>query len=144
MTKRVFVTLVLAMVAVGCALLRDRVPLLAGDYDGMASSGACFASMSVRGPLVVDPTYGTAVMDGVVIEGATSAHVVPVAWRPGFTARRSGPEVEVLDPQGNVVAVTGRRYVIPGGYVTPGSGFPAQPAPPAQVFWACDSVTPVP
>ena len=52
------------------------------------------------GQLAVDPKYGTS-LDGR-----------PVIWPEGFSARRAGDEIEVLDPSGNVVATTGRRYRI--------------------------------
>jgi hypothetical protein len=68
-----------------------------------------------------------------------------VAWRPGFTARRSGSEVEVLDPQGIVVATTGRSYRFSGGIVSAGGSPGLQlPEPTAQVIWACGDTQPLP
>jgi len=102
-TTRVAATLALALVLVGCgSLLPDQVRLLTG-------SGPCFLLMQ-ESLLVFDPTYGTAI-DG----GAT-----PVAWPPGFTGRRVGSEVEVLDPHGNVYAVTGHNFTVSGGYASEG------------------------
>lgn len=91
----------------------------------------CFTNWA-EGPLVVDPKYGTAIIVGEV--------QTPVAWRPGFTGQRVGSEVEVLDPQGNVVALTGHSYRIAGGYISPGSsgGWPGLPV--EHAFWACDFV----
>jgi hypothetical protein len=37
-------------------------------------------------------------------------------WKPGFKGARVGSEVLVLEPFGNVVATTGRRYQISGLY----------------------------
>jgi hypothetical protein len=52
--------------------------------------------------------YGTAIVE--------NGHPTPVMWPPGFTARQSGSDVEVLNKQGNVAARTGSRYQIEGGY----------------------------
>jgi hypothetical protein len=41
---------------------------------------------------------------------------VQVTWPRGFTARRSGSEVEVLDRFGEVVARTGAEIHLVGGY----------------------------
>jgi hypothetical protein len=93
----------------------------------------CFVDYA-EGPLVVDPTYGTAIIDTDV--RATTP--IPVAWSSGFTARRLGPEVVVLDPHGNVVAVTGRNYRIAGGYVAAGGSSGINwPDLPVGVFLAC-------
>jgi hypothetical protein len=72
----------------------------------------CF-TYEVTGLLVVDAKYGTAM---VIDELSPERGPVPVAWRPGFTGRRVGSEVEVRDPSGNVVNTTGQRYKLPGGY----------------------------
>jgi hypothetical protein len=41
---------------------------------------------------------------------------MPVMWPSGYTARRAGSEVEVLDTQGKVIATTGRTYRISRAY----------------------------
>ena len=67
------------------------------------------------GSLVVDPRGGTA----IIVEGGDFAKVgdtMPVQWWPKYTGRRVGNEVEVLDPDGNVVATTGRRYRIEAAF----------------------------
>jgi hypothetical protein len=80
----------------------------------------CFVA-DVAGRLVVDSTDGTAIVgdghENMLVGGPVP---VTVAWPPGFTARRSGAEVEVLDPRGNVVGTTGRSYTFLGGYVAAG------------------------
>jgi hypothetical protein len=119
--------LAFALVVLGCAA---PVSLLSGVPSGFGDVG-CFTNFAA-GPLIVDPDDGTAIVDGAM-GGATT----PVMWRPGFSGRRVGSEVEVLDPDGEVVATTGRSYRIAGGYVDhalPGGG------PPIRVFWACDFV----
>lgn len=60
----------------------------------------------VSGRLLADPEVGTR------IETAMGAW--PVMWPHGFTARRVGAEVEVLDLDERVVAVTGRDYSLLG------------------------------
>lgn len=87
---------------------------------------ACRPGWWTAGRLVVDPKRGTAIeVEGgdVYKKGATK----PVLWWPIFTGRRVGNEVFVLGPDGNVVAVTGRRYRIGGsfepvGFVACGAG----------------------
>jgi hypothetical protein len=115
----------------------DPVRLLTGPPGDW---GGCFTD-SASGPLIVDPKYGTAIVDNDV----HAVSPVTVAWRPGYTARRIGSEVEVLDPQGNTVASTGRSYWLAGGYVSAGGSSGLDwPQLPIGVFWACDLVTPLP
>jgi hypothetical protein len=138
--KRVVATLAVPLALAGCGSIFPGPHLITGR--GMAE-GSCFTS-SASGPLVVDPMYGTAIVDmdqvATAPEGVSPPAPVPVAWRPGFTARPVGPEVEVLDPEGNVVAVTGHSYRISGGYVGPDSSG-SWPGLKVGVFWACDSVS---
>ena len=47
-----------------------------------------------------------------VVEGLLVAD--PMIWPWGFTARRVGSEVQVLDPLGRVKATTGTTYVVSG------------------------------
>jgi hypothetical protein len=145
-TKRLATIVVaLALCLVGCGAFDKPVHLLTGDYQGMASSHSCFAATG-SGLLVVDPTYGTAIIANHLDDMVDLTDVpMIVAWRPGFTARRRGSEVEVLDPQGNAVAITGRNYRLWGGYADAGgsSGLNA-PELRTNVFWACDFVTPLP
>jgi hypothetical protein len=132
--------LVLALCLVACGSLLpngDRVELLTGppgDWRGCFTSGA-------TGLLMVDPKYGTAIIDTIV----QSTSPETVAWPRGFTARRIGSEVEVFDAGGNAVAKTGKSYELEGGYVSAGgsSGL-TWPELPIHVFWSCGSVTPGP
>ena len=96
----------------------------------IADENRCFVSKAV-GLLVADPQYGTAIVDEYGQGGHPPERSVPIAWPSGFTGRQAGSEVEVVSPDGRVVATTGRRYSIPGGYaniyVNPGDRHP---------FWA--------
>ena len=115
---RIATTLALALCLPGCGsvvLPWDRVELLTDN-----GAPGCYTTAARGGQLIVDQTHGTAIHDG-------SDAPVPVMWPLGFTGRRVGSEVEVVDPDGKVVATTGRTYNFRGG-VTPED-------PP--VFWAC-------
>jgi hypothetical protein len=127
--KRVAATLALSLVVLGCG---EPVQLITAPAWG----DGCFMN-SATGRLIVDPVYGTAIV--FEPQGGT----LPVAWRPGFRARRVGLEVEVLAPRGNVVATTGKNYNIAGGYVEEGSSG-GWPGLPTGVFMACDTVLPLP
>ena len=105
--RRITTTLALALCLLGCGsavLPWDRVDLLTDN----GNQPTCYTS-EAGGLLIVDRTNGTAIDS----EGAPA--LVPVMWPPGFTGRWIGSEVEVLDPDGNVVATTGRSYRIGGG-----------------------------
>jgi hypothetical protein len=141
-TKRVAASVALTLCLVGCGLLSSK-----GDPVRLLTSPQreCFAA-DVSGLLVVDPTDGTAIVANNHPSMVWLSDVpVTVAWPPGFTARRSGSEVEVLDPQGKVVATTGRSYQFLGGFVAAGgsSGI-VWPELKTQVLWACGDPQPVP
>ena len=78
----------------------------------LADSGntGCYVA-NTTGMLIVDPKNGTAIVSEDM--GKTT---VPVRWPAGYTGRRSGDQVEVLDRDGHVVARTGQRYELLGGY----------------------------
>lgn len=98
---RVTTTLALALCLLGCN--SQPVAVLTG-----VDANACYAG-GESGPtalLVVDPKYGTS-FDGK-----------PLMWPVGYTGRRLGDEVEVLNAAGTVVATTGRLYHISMGYVS--------------------------
>jgi hypothetical protein len=141
-TKQRAATLALALCLVGCGGLLphgDPVRLITAPHP------VCFAA-DAAGLLVVDPTDGTAIIgDGhpnMLVGGDLP---VTVAWPPGFTARWSGSEVEVLDPQGNVVGMTGRSYQFLGGFVSAGgsSGI-VWPELKKSVLLSCGNLQPVP
>jgi hypothetical protein len=95
----------------------------------------CFTS-GITGTLIVDPTYGVALSTDPDPEGLTVT--MPIAWQSGFVGRRVGSEVEVLSPDGTVVATTGRRYTVPGGGV---NGAWLSPPIPTRVHVACGDIT---
>lgn len=87
--------------------------------------GGCYTTW-FNGVLRADPTYGTAL------------NTLPIAWQPGYTARKVGSEVNVLDPEWNIVATTGNRYRFDGTGVREGSW----PGLPTTMLWACGEVYP--
>ena len=112
--RRVTTTLALALCLAGCysvappgestAPLVDRVQLLTDDADNYTVNAdgtlnvGC-GLLPTIGDLVADATNGTAYKGGT-----------PAMWLPGYTGRRVGSEVEVLDRDQKVVATTGKRY----------------------------------
>jgi hypothetical protein len=115
----VLAALVLAMLGFALVFLvltrwpGEPVPLLTGE--GYGGQGGCYLNFFVD-ELVVDPVNGTAVIESYTIDGRPKTRVVPIMWPSGYTARRSGSEVEVLTRNGQVVARTGATYRIQGGY----------------------------
>jgi hypothetical protein len=148
--KRVAATLVaVALVLAGCGtLFPEPVHLLtadAADFTGVSLMIGGFpdrCGYPWEGRLVADATSGTALITG------NRGAVVPVVWRPGFTGRRSGSEVQVVDPQGNVVAVTGHKYSLDGGSMDNGDimaadfVWPGLPVP--RAIYSCGRVTELP
>jgi hypothetical protein len=136
--KRVVAVLALVLVVLGCAgdpepslELGEPVQLLPG-YPNVSVRG-CYA-MSVTGPFVVDPEYGTA----MIIEdlGAEPFRAI-IGWPPGYTGRRVGSEVAVLDRDGTVVALTGRKYRVERAGLPPADDSPIG-------FWICHDPEPLP
>jgi hypothetical protein len=80
------------------------VPLLTAPDDGMVG---CYTS-GASGVLTADRTYGTALIENEA--------PIPVMWPHGYSGRRSGSQVEIVDTSGHVVARTGTRVQIGGGY----------------------------
>jgi hypothetical protein len=109
----------LAVVAVlaGC---QPSAPLLMGVPPvGGSDPEGCFLG-SMVGNLAVGPDDGIVSVND---QGAVQARLI---WHPGFSARWVGTQIEVLDQRRTVVAVTGRRYVLPGEGAD-------------GVFWVCAS-----
>ena len=95
------------------SLLGPAVPLLTGE--GYGGQGGCYLNFFVD-ELVVDPVNGTAFVEEYTTKDGPQSRVVPIMWPSGYTARRSGSEVEVVAWNGQVVARTGATYRIQGGY----------------------------
>ena len=82
--------------------------------------------------------------EGPLTEGRFGLTIqnVPVVWLAGFIGRRTGKDLAVYDPNGSLVAVTGRSYRIVGGYVGDGT-LPGLSLPGVgdSAFFACGAVT---
>jgi hypothetical protein len=109
------------------------VPLVTFHGDG------CHVA-PLAGLLVADPQYGTRIALGD--EGTEPGPIV--VWLSGYTASRQGSEIEVRNPQGAVVAITGRRYALTGGWLDAKDvGVPrVRPDGSRGVWWACAGVVP--
>ena len=109
----------LAMCLTGCEGLSPRpvepFALAHSREPADGRIGACSLGWWTAGQLVIDEERATSI---VVEDGdfATPGARLKVLWWPKYTGRRLGNEVEVLDPDGNVVATTGRRYKIEAGF----------------------------
>ena len=102
--------LALALV-ISVASCGSPVTLLTGTRE----PGECLAA-NTTGLLIVDPKAGTAIVQEDMAE-----QTAPVSWPAGFTGRKSWDQVEVLDTAGHVVARTGQRYELLGGYNVDGA-----------------------
>ena len=99
---RTIASVVLALCLVGCApKAPPGEPVALLTVETQTGFGGCVLDLFWVADVVAGPA------SGAPTNGATGE---PLAWPNGFTARRAGSEVEVLDPAGNVVLTTGRRY----------------------------------
>lgn len=107
--RRAAVALVLppALVLALAACTSGPVSLTTAGDSGTVG---CYLA-NTTGMLIPDAQAGTAIVSEDM--GQTT---VPIRWPQGYTGRRSGDQVEVLDGGGNVVARTGQRYMLLGGY----------------------------
>lgn len=112
MKRRVTTSLVLALCLLGCGL--ERVELAISNLP--VAEGGCYTVSWIYW-LVADPEHGTVYKDDPDDRGAN-----PLYWPPRYTGWRVGTEIEVRDPTGRVVAVTGRRYRIEMGLTPQGQG----------------------
>lgn len=76
-------------------------PALLVTVETQTSFGSCVLDLYYVADLIADSTFGTPT------DAATGKSF---AWPKGFTTRRAGTEVEVLDAAGKVVLLTGQRY----------------------------------
>jgi hypothetical protein len=98
MIKRVILAIATAASVTACG----SVGLLTSDTADPLPEGSCYLWYG-QGEVIESSTVGTAVRE-------PTGQVRDLQWPTGYTARRSGNSIEVLDAKGNVVAVTGRKY----------------------------------
>ena len=119
--RRFTTTLALALSLLSCGVF--EVQLLTGtDPRGCYAGG----EGQFEGLLVAGGEYGT------TLNGK------PVMWPVGWTGRRVGFEVEVLDGAGTVRAITGRRYRFAVGPIPDPENAAKAESLGAAVVAACD------
>ena len=114
-------SLALAVSLLGCAIRGEQVPLIT---DEAVSGSGCVLMYQIV-DVMADPTSGT------VIKGSGE----PLRWPKGYTARRVGSEVQVLDRAARVVLTTGSRYwMCPAIYLPHWVVGEVRPCPPVGIF----------
>jgi hypothetical protein len=101
--RRITAGLALAFCLHGGGSVGDFVPLATDER--INAFGMCYFLYRVV-DVVADPISGEPILKG------TKGTNYSVTWPRGFSARRAGSEVEVLDTSGTVVLTTGARYSI--------------------------------
>ena len=101
----------LALWVMGCGAPAESAAgahLLTGEVTGMG--GACYADVTGHKTMLsYDPMDGTVMFDGTELR--------PVMWPVGFSARMAGEQVlQVLDAHGQLVAQTGKFYLLVGRF----------------------------
>jgi hypothetical protein len=117
--KRLGVAMLVAVSLFGCSSKPSDVPHPAPSGDPVQlvvgampfDADECTPGTIVA-RLVADGHDGTSL--DVFANYTTSTTSMPVMWPPGFTGRRVGSEVVVVDPDGNAVATTGQSYLLSG------------------------------
>ena len=97
-SARAFAILVASVLFVAACGSQEPVTLLTGSVE-------CYDP--IVGDLAFDPATGSITLDEV---GGPK----PVQWPTGYTARRSGSEVEILNRTGKVLYRTGTRVTLGG------------------------------
>jgi hypothetical protein len=141
MVGRMTAALALALILAGCAstpapsLPPGAVYLLTWSPASSDATG-CY-TLPHQGGTSVDPTYGTEL---TVTSSVLASGTYVLAWPQGYTARRVGDEVQVLDDSGKVRAVTGQAIDTgrgSAGSFEAGEIHFSMPIPSGGVFQAC-------
>ena len=107
-------TLGLALCLLGCDTAVVPVgPVHLAVVDGEPNQVIGCLNDSKTYLVIADAEFGTRAV--LVLDedtGAIADSSVPLYWPPGYTGSWAGFEVEVRDPAGKLVAVSGRRYRI--------------------------------
>ena len=103
--RRVFTTVAVAAVAlalVGCGTNKPVGESVGEPYAILTGELGCFAGGEggIADTLLPDP------LRGVKFAG------LPVMWPTGYTARRIDGQITIFDAQGDMKAITGRKYYI--------------------------------
>ena len=103
--RRVLLVSLAALLLARCGASADPVPLLTATEPDPNPPGACYLWYG-QGELIEDATHGTAIREPY-------GNIRALEWPMGYSARRSGGTIEVLDTTGDVAAMTGRKYPFP-------------------------------
>ncbi len=120
--------------------LEPQVDLRTGGSGPVDGYIGCYLS-HITGLLIPDPSAGTAIVE----EDMGHERTVPVKWPPGYTGRLAiDGQVDVLDEKGVVVARTGLRFELLGGYDGGSSIGGASRTGPISWLACSDGVYPAP
>ena len=112
--RRIATSLALALCLLGCdASVPASEPIALRTTDSDAVDPNCYLA-GTAAQLILDPSAGLAWRFG-------PDDIRPVIWPRGYTARRVGSEIQVLNPDGFVVARSGTTAEF--GFIKFESGF---------------------
>jgi hypothetical protein len=112
--RRITTTLALALCLLGCdAFASASGPIAVRTTDSDAVDPNCYLA-GTAAELILDPSAGLAWRFG-------PDDIRPVIWPRGYTARRVGSEIQVLNRDGFVIARSGRTVEF--GFIKFESGF---------------------
>jgi hypothetical protein len=153
--RRVTTTVALALCLAGCysGAPPGQSTAPSGEPAQLLTNIGQCSDLRAEGLLLSNSEHGTDIevvptvievqgVDTTVVwpSGNDGTSILPVRWPTGFTAvRLEGGKVSVLDPKGNVVAITGSRYSLTGGWLLEADiGGPSFGGPPRVAgFEAC-------
>ena len=117
-----------------------RAGTTVGEPVALLTNGVGCHDQAVEGSLVAHRTHGTDIsvvpsdLADIWPSGKDGMSLVPVHWPTGCTGvRLGGCQVAVQDPAGNVIATTGRNYLLKGALI---NSAPLSPLDaPTRVGW---------
>jgi hypothetical protein len=129
--RRITAGLALAFCLIGCASSGGGSVPLKTDESVTRYGDMCILMHEVV-DVTADPLSGEPVLNG-------GGGAYDVSWPHGFTARRAGSEVEVLDASGSVVLTTGARYwICPSEYLNGWVVGMVKPCPDCELGFRVD------
>ena len=105
--------LALALCLLGCDALARSEPIEVRTSETNAHDAQCFLA-GAAAELILDPSVGLAWRSG-------PSDIRPVIWPRGYTARRVGFDIQVVNRNGLVIARSGR--MVEFGFIKFESGF---------------------
>jgi hypothetical protein len=99
-TRRIVTMLAFALCLAGCDALARSEPVDVRSSDTDTPAAQCYLA-GTAAELILDPSVGLAWRFG-------PEDIRPVIWPRGYTARRVGSEIKVMNSHGVVIARSGR------------------------------------